>query len=1583
MAYNNNNNQQQRRRRRQPSTLALVSAYIVFGALHELAHLIAASYLGKGSQSSASSVSAEEESFASSSASSPLIGLGNGSNAVIIAARAILGRYSLVTIDDEDENNANSSARMILHAGWIFSLLLAIACHYLHASVRNQQVGKEKGSCEQRNIRQIGLVTIRNRLFRSPTLPLAAYITALEAIVTDLLGFTPRFNPYIQDTTRILCFCGNFGVLLLNPSWLNIDGGRTALGVLEKMVNVTMMRGAQSGGVVTFEPDHYTYAKHNKQQSSSPIVPPALHGIRSRVVNAKRTDLSKGVRRKVVKDNCTSALGGGGGNLRGWNKSEYNINNGAGKLVRGFFGHTRFATSSKASFDGTHPHQWSPRRTYNVYSFGSSSSVSNSSNSRTRPRSMGVENYITHNGDFEFYNVNGKYYDVEVVQQWLEKILETPMPATVDSAAIAGVIDLLRTQGSFALSVRYALCLTLQSSKVESDPAVSYPTMVEYTEIAKAFENSLNDLLDDNEDGDKSVGIYGSSKSMNPLENISSSEEKRSTLSLLVVEALRTNLEVVPAGATKKSNPTLLGDSSKRPRRGSHHAASYALTRLSKFVSTDVEDSDLANFVRSAVDAFFDNDLLHATRLFLQSAKGSFGLMVASSIDAHRQVCFAARGQTLSIGFYPRKGIICYGSEQAAVKAGLNYENPGGNLVHNTSGEADNAVRLDLDDLGGEICLLDWGFALDAEPAISPPNRNLVVEKLMNVNIVLLHQNQSQTSKPLPKRLTLLENNEFVKPLLGDCDDPVLKDIQDIPRICANIQEDWREVGLNRMTAWNLANCISARMKAIADGKIKRHGSSCDILVTGCEVSLWVAEQFVSDLQKCFPQLFVKAVSSNKLLGLFGQELAMPCIGFPYSEKAMDIKDPIVIIVSHSGGTFGPLACSNLLQSFSSSIFAVTSEWDTQVGKQLRSMYSDDLLSSRIFSTEVGVRPAEPCSVSVVATHQLLTNIFEHICVTIISDPKFSHAAGSIVTERDLQVLERCNQANIKALEEIVGIDQKGNEIHEKRSKTEKELRSAGDLWSEHILENVKAYIMSFVYVFGTVVSGFPLISGLAKAFGLSGSEDFFYVIRALDACIYFWLPQINITILRLFQGRNLRHRMVGRTVVVGDVPWVAQSAEAFLSKIFACSYSIAGLNVLSGNPADHLVHRHTHRVVRGSLLVCGRPDGRLPALTSLEASTCLSVNQASSIQSIGGTCESITIGHNKSKLPLSHRAIYLKSHRPLFLSEKILDSMDAQEDLVRQRREKLQEEKDRQKKGAFLSRIASHCRDMCRRGDGSILDLSLTRSRQAKRTRSSPSLLGAYVNLEREGRQKRTQDEDIEEAERVSNAIAHMIKERQGIENTRRMFAQIDANGDGTVSMEEFIEAYQKVDANISKEHLEQLFEEADINGNGTLSFDEFLRVSRMPNLLAELSIKNRDSRGLVQVQASQERYFGEELRKHSQLGVNSMAMSRSQHFSMELYESRIASLQRFVAMTVMFHQMGMRVQTFFPKISFGLFGYRMDRTHSIMRIATTASPVSGADVRERMEELRLILKIERSVQLISRTWKKWRLEKKNSVVG
>ena len=101
-----------------------------------------------------------------------------------------------------------------------------------------------------------------------------------------------------------------------------------------------------------------------------------------------------------------------------------------------------------------------------------------------------------------------------------------------------------------------------------------------------------------------------------------------------------------------------------------------------------------------------------------------------------------------------------------------------------------------------------------------------------------------------------------------------------------------------------------------------------------------------------------------------------------------------------------------------------------------------------------------------------------------------------------------------------------------------------------------------------------------------------------------------------------------------------------------------------------------------------------------------------------------------------------------------------------------------------------------------------------------------------------------------------------------------------------------------------------------------------------------------------------------------------------MELYESRIASMQRFVSMCVIFHQMGSRVQTFFPKMSFGLLGYNMDRTHSIMRIATTASPVSGADVRDRMAHLAQIKVVESSAKMIADAWRAYKKAKTERIV-
>ena len=85
------------------------------------------------------------------------------------------------------------------------------------------------------------------------------------------------------------------------------------------MVRITMMRGVQSEGVIT-------YVKNGKRGPK---------GIRSRVVNGKRTDLSELIVNKLAGDQRWAPFVDG---------------------PRIYAGHTRFTTTSKA----TPPHQWTP-----------------------------------------------------------------------------------------------------------------------------------------------------------------------------------------------------------------------------------------------------------------------------------------------------------------------------------------------------------------------------------------------------------------------------------------------------------------------------------------------------------------------------------------------------------------------------------------------------------------------------------------------------------------------------------------------------------------------------------------------------------------------------------------------------------------------------------------------------------------------------------------------------------------------------------------------------------------------------------------------------------------------------------------------------------------------------------------------------------------------------------------------------------------------------------------------------------------------------------------------------------------------
>ena len=468
---------------------------------------------------------------------------------------------------------------------------------------------------------------------------------------------------------------------------------------------------------------------------------------------------------------------------------------------------------------------------------------------------------------------------------------------------------------------------------------------------------------------------------------------------------------------------------------------------------------------------------------------------------------------------------------------------------------------------------------------------------------------------------------------------------------------------------------------------------------------------------------------------------------------------------------------------------------------------------------------------------------------------------------------------------------------------------------------------------------------------------------RFLDGLLYFFFHQLTVFVIRLVQGRRLRQRTSGRTVVIGDCPWVAQSADAFLSKIFATTFPVASINVLHGNPADHLVHRHTHRVARGTLLVCGRPDGRLTALTNTEVSVCLSVSQASSIQNIGGTCESITIGHHPSDLGLTSNDIYLETNRPRFLCEQVVANLD-----IESGRDEIPSKFDLSESETARSWHSNHSDT-----------LSDTSSRGRQHRRSLLEVKGLYATLQQVAELKEMDDNatvvTFATKQLEQEVVGQMLSEKQGLQQLRRVFNEMDTRKVGLVSVDTFVASYRLAKGGLGEDQVRQILREVGVGlRDGLMNFDDFCRVSSLPEVevIRKLQISApRDHRGLVVVEPSREEYFGQAMQASSSVAsMDAFSLAQSQHFAMELYESRVASMERYVAMCVLFHQMGRRVQDFFPRWSMGLLRYRMDRTHSIMRIATTASPVSGADVRERLEALRVRAKIQNSVRVIESAW-------------
>ena len=192
--------------------LSALAGYFTFGVLHELIHLACVYFSG----------------------------LLNDANSVPVSWYTILfnilflRRVSIDVVPTSNEDTMDtlsslveSKAALVRHVGWISSLLLAIASHFLYHHRSNCEASTTS-SCQLRS-----------------WFIFAGYITAHDAICTDLLELNPFLSYYgvhenvhndDGDAIHLNFYCGNFGIILLHGAWLDKDGGKAALDILEKMV---------------------------------------------------------------------------------------------------------------------------------------------------------------------------------------------------------------------------------------------------------------------------------------------------------------------------------------------------------------------------------------------------------------------------------------------------------------------------------------------------------------------------------------------------------------------------------------------------------------------------------------------------------------------------------------------------------------------------------------------------------------------------------------------------------------------------------------------------------------------------------------------------------------------------------------------------------------------------------------------------------------------------------------------------------------------------------------------------------------------------------------------------------------------------------------------------------------------------------------------------------------------------------------------------------------------------------------------------------------------------------------------------
>ncbi|MGA1409258.1 MAG: hypothetical protein ACO37W_05905 [Prochlorotrichaceae cyanobacterium] len=963
----------------------------------------------------------------------------------------------------------------------------------------------------------------------SKSLGLLLLITAMAFFITAnaliVLCSVSDLEAIVSGRAERL-YCGNFGFIakktdprlegLIPQYWLDL---------FKVMGHETEVRGGQAGGGLTLAQD---WAGRT-------------HFLGDKIVNPKRQDLTKTLETVFYRTRNQA--------WRAGFRPRYDT-------ITGVW-HYRFGTSGPPSVLETHWHEWTPAHFETVWQIENGKWVSKLQN---------VNHRITHNGDFEAWQLFGELVDYATLGLWLERVLQVPNATVGDSPKIAGMMDLLITQGMWLPSVRLAYQLVMVSSITDAfggkAPAREAPNTAPSREQLARWAKRCEAAFIEYHSDDRSPA-----KDLKPA---CISDE----LQQLMVANLQQD-----------------GD----------------LTHL--------EECQICRFAQTIFQCFLNNDIYRANLMFMRRARGSFGLVTVSTLSPNKLV-LSSLGQPMVIGVNPLKQYSIYASEPSAVDAVLLHQ--------------PETYRVDLNQNTGEIAVLS---PLQLQIYSLTENR-----ELEEAEVIARHVPYKQ--HPYLQHIPKLNSPGI---------DPIERDLQDIPQILQTIRETWVDPGsLNRQSAEYLLQLLILKAKYLAEKQKKlqslgldpdlAQSRHVDILITGVENSLWLGECFAKDLKTIFPLLSIKTLSANVVLQQIQHDF----------DRLGLAKQSIVFAISQSGQTFPTrqvLHASDLLvrQGVIREFFILTGEPTSFIGSTLaRPVYPGETFSRRLFTNKSGRRLAEPATVSVAATHHTLTELLFYLGQQMHVHFPNQNPLGMRVSHESLLVLQGLKaETFIQSAVEILGSNTEGQV---KPTSVNRHLIKGGRQWSLHVTETPLVWGIHALYILITVGWAIPfgysiplvqtLIRGILLVFDLSGTTLLARLLLAsgtlADIGIYIFGPWFWILGLRFLQKRQLFARTGKRTLVIGDLPWVQHILKIYVSKLFSLSYGITSLEVQGADPQDHLVHQFGHRVIRGTLLFLGFPDGRCSEKQRNEENAVLmTARQAKGIQHLRTGPEVVAVGSN------------------------------------------------------------------------------------------------------------------------------------------------------------------------------------------------------------------------------------------------------------------------------------------------------------------------------------------------------------------